>query len=73
MTGPNSLKSGFTRPAQKHGGEGKIDIFAKNGDAYHNFMVDHSDGLRYPALEKITGEGVDQESGIDRLLQPKTR
>ena len=55
------------------GGEGKIDIFAKNGDAYHNFMVDHSDGLRYPALEKITGEGVDQEGGIDRLLQSKTR
>ncbi|MEH6701306.1 MAG: hypothetical protein V7680_06355 [Parasphingorhabdus sp.] len=55
------------------GGEGKIDIFAKNGEAYHNFMVDHSDGLRYPALEKITGEGVDQEGGIDRLLQSKTR
>ncbi len=55
------------------GGEGKIDIFAKNGEAYHNFMVDHSGGLRYPALEKITGEGADQEGGIDRLLRPKTR
>jgi predicted metalloprotease with PDZ domain len=55
------------------GGDGKIDIFAKNGEAYHNFMVDQSGGLRYPALEKITGEGVDQEGGIDRLLQSKTR
>ena len=55
------------------GGEGKIDIFAKNGEAYHNFMVDHSDGLRYPALEKITGEGANKDGGIDRLLQPKTR
>ena len=55
------------------GGEGKIDIFAKNGEAYHNFMVDHSDGLRYPALEKISGEGANQDGGIDRLLQPKTR
>lgn len=58
---------------ENRGGEGMIDIFAKNGEAYHNFMVDHSGGLRYPALEKITGEGVDQEGGIDRLLQPKTR
>jgi len=58
---------------ENRGGEGKIEIFAKNGEAYHNFMVDHSGGLRYPALEKITGEGVDQEGGIDRLLQPKTR
>ncbi len=58
---------------ENRGGEGRIDIFAKNGEAYHNFMVDHSGGLRYPALEKITGEGVDQEGGIDRLLQPKTR
>ena len=55
------------------GGEGKIEIFAKNGEAYHNFMVDHSGGLRYPALEKITGEGVDQDGGIDRLLEPITR
>ncbi|WP_321326732.1 peptidase M61 [uncultured Parasphingorhabdus sp.] len=58
---------------ENRGREGMIDIFAKNGDAYHNFMVDHSDGLRYPALEKITGEGVDLKGGIDRLLQPKTR
>jgi len=58
---------------ENRGDEGMIDIFAKNGEAYHNFMVDHSGGLRYPALEKITGEGVDQEGGIDRLLQPKTR
>jgi len=36
-------------------------------------MIDHSGGLRYPALEKITGEGVAQEAGIDRLLQSKTR
>ncbi|CAO1649323.1 M61 family metallopeptidase [Parasphingorhabdus sp. NYA22] len=58
---------------ENQGGTGMIDIFAKNGEAYHNFMVDHSGGLRYPALEKITGEGVDQEGGIDRLLQSKTR
>tara|TARA_R110001592_G_scaffold5261_11_gene29050 strand:- start:2964 stop:4904 length:1941 start_codon:yes stop_codon:yes gene_type:complete len=58
---------------ENRGAEGTIEIFAKNGEAYHNFMVDHSGGLRYPALDKITGEGVDQESGIDRLLQPKTR
>ncbi|AMO73009.1 M61 family metallopeptidase [Sphingorhabdus sp. M41] len=58
---------------ENRGSDGKIEIFAKNGEAYHNFMVDHSGGLRYPALEKITGEGVDQEGGIDRLLQPKTR
>ncbi|WP_417591100.1 M61 family metallopeptidase [Parasphingorhabdus sp.] len=59
--------------AENRGAEGMIEIFAKNGEAYHNFMVDHSGGLRYPALEKITGEGADQEGGIDRLLQPKTR
>ena len=58
---------------ENRGAEGAIEIFAKNGEAYHNFMVDHSGGLRYPALEKITGEGADQEGGIDRLLQPKTR
>tara|TARA_R110002094_G_scaffold108291_9_gene106330 strand:+ start:495 stop:2435 length:1941 start_codon:yes stop_codon:yes gene_type:complete len=58
---------------ENRGQEGTIEIFAKNGEAYHNFMVDHSGGLRYPALEKITGEGADQEGGIDRLLQPKTR
>lgn len=58
---------------ENRGADGKIDIFAKNGEAYHNFMVDHSGGLRYPALEKITGEGADQEGGIDRLLQPKIR
>jgi len=58
---------------ENRGGTGMINIFAKNGEAYHNFMVDHSGGLRYPALEKITGEGVDQEGGIDRLLQSKTR
>ncbi len=58
---------------ENRGSDGTIEIFAKNGEAYHNFMVDHSGGLRYPALEKITGEGVDQESGIDRLLQPKTK
>lgn len=58
---------------ENRSGEGKIEIFAKNGEAYHNFMVDHSGGLRYPALEKITGEGVDQEGGIDRLLRPKTK
>ncbi|WP_417620916.1 M61 family metallopeptidase [Parasphingorhabdus sp.] len=57
---------------ENRGAEGPIDIFAKNGEAYHNFMVDHSGGLRYPALEKITGEGVAQEAGIDRLLQSKT-
>ena len=58
---------------ENRGQAGPIEIFAKNGEAYHNFMVDHSDGLRYPALEKITGEGAAQEGGIDRLLQPKTR
>ena len=58
---------------QNRGQDSRIEIFAKNGEAYHNFMVDHSGGLRYPALEKITGEGADQEGGIDRLLQPKTR
>ncbi|GAB5487428.1 MAG: M61 family metallopeptidase [Parasphingorhabdus sp.] len=47
-----------------------IEIFAKNGDAYHNFMVAYADGLRYPALEKITGEGVKMR-GIDELLKPK--
>ena len=59
---------------EENGGQdGSIEIFAKNGEAYHNFMIDHSGGLRYPALEKITGEGVAQEAGIDRLLQSKTR
>jgi len=58
---------------ENRGQDGPIEIFAKNGEAYHNFMVDHSGGLRYPALEKNTEEGADQEGGIDRLLQPKTR
>ncbi len=48
----------------------KIEIFAKNGDAYHNFMVDYNGGLRYPKLEKITGEGVEKR-GIDELLKPR--
>ncbi|MEW4468629.1 peptidase M61 [Parasphingorhabdus sp. JC815] len=55
----------------------KIELFAKDGDRYVNFLVDYSDGLRYPHLEKITAEEADGESdeadrGIDRLLQPKT-
>ena len=59
------------------GQTGKIEIFAKNGDQYDNFLVDYSGGLRYPHLEKITaeeadGEGDEAEPGIDRLLQPKT-
>lgn len=56
--------------AENRGKTGPIEIFAKNGDAYHNFLVAYADGLRYPALEKITGEG-DRMRGIDRLLQPK--
>ncbi|MEP2990817.1 MAG: peptidase M61 [Parasphingorhabdus sp.] len=55
---------------ENSGKTGPIEIFAKNGDAYHNFMVAYADGLRYPALEKITGEGAN-ERGIDELLQPK--
>ena len=55
---------------ESSGNTGSIEIFAKNGDAYHNFMVAYAEGLRYPALEKITGEGV-KLRGIDRLLQPK--
>ncbi|MEH6757058.1 MAG: peptidase M61 [Parasphingorhabdus sp.] len=65
------------------GKNNKIEIFAKSGDQYSNFLVDYSGGLRYPHLEKLpgtkigaeegTGEGGDIETGIDRLLQPKTR
>ena len=61
----------------------KIEIFAKNGDQYSNFLIDYSGGLRYPHLEKFpskkistektAGEGDQIEGGIDRLLQPKTR
>ncbi|HEY9091418.1 peptidase M61 [Parasphingorhabdus sp.] len=56
----------------------KIEIFAKNGDPYSDFLVDYSDGLRYPHLRKITAksaDGVDDktERGIDRLLRPKTK
>ncbi len=51
-----------------------IDIFAKNGDQYKNFLIDHSGGLRYPHLEKIiSDEGVAIEGDIDRLLRPKTK
>lgn len=50
---------------------GRIEIFAKNGDQYKNFLVDYAGGLVYPNLEKITGEGAIQEGGIDRLLKPK--
>mgnify|MGYP000574952298 CR=1 FL=1 len=50
-----------------------IEIFAKNGDQYKNFLVDHAGGLLYPKLEKITGEGAVQDGGIDRLLKPKFR
>lgn len=57
---------------ENKGKTGPIEIFAKNGDAYHNFMVAYADGLRYPALEKITGEGANKR-GIDVLLQPKFR
>ena len=55
------------------GKPGKIEIFAKNNDQFQNFLVDYSGGLRYPALEKIAGEGVETEGGIDKLLMPKTR
>ncbi|MGI9362962.1 MAG: M61 family metallopeptidase [Parasphingorhabdus sp.] len=56
----------------------QIEIFAKNGEQYSDFLVDYSDGLRYPHLRKITAEdadGVDDqtERGIDRLLRPKTK
>ncbi|OAO04186.1 peptidase M61 [Sphingomonadales bacterium EhC05] len=54
------------------GQDRSIDIFAKNGGAYHNFLVDFNRGMLYPQLEKIAGEGV-EESGIDRLLTPKTQ
>ena len=50
-----------------------IEIFAKNGDQYKNFLVDHAGGLLYPKLEKITVEGDVSMGGIDRLLEPKTR
>ncbi|VAV91351.1 PDZ domain family protein, partial [hydrothermal vent metagenome] len=59
--------------ADNKGGNGRIDIFAKNGDQYKNFLVDYSGGLVYPNLEKITGEGVAAEGGIDRLLRPRTK
>jgi len=59
------------------GNEGKtakIEIFAKNGNHYKNFLIDHAGGLRYPRLEKIsTGEDAKIEGGIDRLLMPKTK
>ncbi|QJB69795.1 M61 family metallopeptidase [Parasphingorhabdus halotolerans] len=53
-----------------------IEVFAKNGDAYHNFMVDFNGGLLYPALEKIDNQGSGEgasEGGIDRLLKPITK
>ncbi|MEO9467812.1 peptidase M61 [Parasphingorhabdus sp.] len=59
--------------ADNSGQDGPIEIFAKNDDQYINFLVDYSDGLRYPHLEKISGEGIAVEGGIDRLLKPKTR
>lgn len=55
---------------ENRGKSAPIEIFAKHGDAYHNFMVAYGGGLRYPALEKITGEGV-KMWGIDELLKPK--
>ena len=62
-----SVEEGF-------GNDKPIEIFAKDGDKYTNFMVDYSGGLRYPALEKINnGEGAHNEAGIDRLLKPKTK
>lgn len=59
--------------ADNSGQNGPIEIFAKNDDQYSNFLVDYSDGLRYPHLEKISGEGIAVEGGIDRLLKPRTR
>lgn len=60
------------------GQTGKIEIFAKSGEQYDNFLVDYSGGLRYPHLKKIAakkagGESGKTERGIDRLLRPKTK
>lgn len=67
---PEVLKQAI---ADNEGQDGPIEIFAKNDDQYSNFLVDYSDGLRYPHLEKISGEGIAVEGGIDRLLKPRTR
>ncbi len=59
--------------ADNKGSGRPIEIFAKSGDQYHNFMIDHDGGLLYPKLEKIPGKGAESPGGIDRLLEPLTR
>ena len=68
--GPGVLKQAVE---DNKGKTSKIEIFAKNGDQYKNFLVNHAGGLLYPKLEKITVEGAETKGGIDRLLEPKTR
>lgn len=46
----------------------KVELLLKNGDVYRTVTLDYTGGLRYPVLQKI-GEG---ESGLDRLLTPRT-
>lgn len=46
-----------------------IRIITQKGDYYRTLDIAYYDGLRYPALEKISSGG--GESGLDRLLTPK--
>jgi predicted metalloprotease with PDZ domain len=51
------------------GGSEPIQLLIKRGDRYLTVPVDYHDGLRWPWLERV-GE---RETGLDRLLAPRTQ
>jgi predicted metalloprotease with PDZ domain len=60
------LKRAIT--AARDGG-GPIVLLLKRGDRYLDVAIPYTGGLRYPWLEKAGGG----ETGLDRLLAPRTR
>ena len=54
--------------AAKNGSE-LIELLVKRGDRYLTVPVDYHGGLRFPWLERVG----DRETGLDRLLAPRTQ
>ncbi len=50
-------------------GSGAIELLVKRGDRYLEVPIGYHGGLRYPWIERVGG----RETGLDRLLEPRTR
>lgn len=46
-----------------------IDLLVKTGDRYRNVPMHYHDGLRYPHLERVSGNAA---ASLDSILTPKT-